>query len=66
MCVNVHTNDLAVHWSGYADQSGGELKEDVVDYMTAQRAQVLFQKFQRAGLRAWIAHEINCEGVAGC
>lgn len=64
--MNVHTNDLAVHWSGYAGQSSGELKEDVVDYMSAHRAQVLLQKFQRAGLSVWIAHKINCEGVARC
>ena len=31
VCECVHTNDLAVHGSRDAGQSGGELKDDVVD-----------------------------------
>lgn len=64
--VCVLTNDLAVNWSGDAGQSCGELKQDIVDHMVRKRTHVLSHKFQRAGVRAWITHEINGEGVPLC
>lgn len=42
---NVFTAELAVNWSRDTGQSRGELKEDVMDHVAGQRAQILSHQF---------------------